>query len=89
MMHERTHDTADEIRYLNSVGRNPTLFEMHKTSRKELLLRYIESAAMRHDWGQIDKHAALAHAHKILANEFATVPPNPKRGRPYKKEEAV
>jgi len=61
---DRGWTTKSELEWLDKIGKaNPNTQGMEK----ETLLRgYLEGARKRTAWGEVDKIAAVAHAHKLL-----------------------
>lgn len=60
----RTHSTLNEIEFLNGLGTH----SLNPLDRETLLKNYIEAAERRTDWGKINQHQAVAHAHNLLAD---------------------
>jgi len=52
-----TWNTYQELKFIKGLG---TFCEKTKTSRKELLKRYLIGAKLRDNWMNINKQAALA-----------------------------
>jgi hypothetical protein len=57
--------TADECLWLDTIGR--TYEKTRKMDEAVLLARYLESAARRRSWGQLDRQKVLRHAARRLA----------------------
>lgn len=60
----RSYGTANEIAFLDSLGKNP--------ARAALLRNYIAAADRRAVWNEIDKTAVLLYALQLLDEAEAT-----------------
>lgn len=63
--------TEDELRWLSTIGRtHPTLRSDVRANPKAttvaLLRGYLSAAALRADWGRIDRDAAITRAKQLL-----------------------
>lgn len=63
--------TGAEVRFVRSLGKHSTITLDGRTTRADLLRRYIYASQRRVDWDGIDRHAVLALASSLLAAEVA------------------
>ena len=59
-MNSQDWRTADECLWLDTIGQ--TYDKTRDMDEATLLARYLESAARRRNWGQLDRQKVLRHA---------------------------
>ena len=62
----KSHTTADEQKFLNKIG---TYGENIYFTKEEYIVKYMEAAELRVNWGNISKGEVLAHCHDLLSRE--------------------
>jgi len=62
----KSHTTADEKKFLNKIG---TYGENIYFTKEKYIVKYMEAAEKRSNWGDIDKGEVLAHCHDLIAQE--------------------
>ena len=62
----KSHTTADEMKFLNKIG---TYGENIYFTKEEYIVKYMEAAELRVNWGNISKGEVLAHCHDLLSGE--------------------
>lgn len=61
------HTTEHEIKFLNGLGNYKA---QHKIPLVDVLRGYINGAAGREDWGDINKDQVISHAVKLLSTLY-------------------
>lgn len=61
--------TGAEVRFVRSLGKHSTITLDGRTTRADLLRRYIHASQKRHNWDGIDRPTVLALASIELARE--------------------
>lgn len=71
-MIRHNEQTSAEVRFVRSLGKHSTITldgRTTRTTRADLLRRYIYASQRRVDWDGIDQHAVLSLASSLLAAE--------------------
>ena len=63
-------ETRDEVGFLHGLGTHrPLDYRRRSLTRPQLLVRYIEAARHRVDWGEMDRDTVVQVARNLLAKE--------------------
>ena len=63
----KSHTTTNEKAFLNKIG---TYGENIYFTKEEYIVKYMEAAELRVNWGDIDKSIVIAHCHDLIAEEL-------------------
>ena len=66
----RGWETRDEVGFLHGLGTHrPLDYRRESLTRPQLLVRYIEAARHRVDWGDMDRDTVVKVARRLLNEE--------------------
>ena len=66
----RGWETRDEVGFLHGLGTHrPLDYRRESLTRPQLLVRYLEAARHRVDWGDMDRDTVVQVARNLLAKE--------------------
>ena len=66
----RGWETRDEVGFLHGLGTHrPLDYRRESLTRPQLLVRYIEAARHRVDWGEMDRDTVVQVARNLLAKD--------------------